>query len=172
MCKVLIDEMLAKEPEGAKVTVRAFSVVTVDFARRVGASGLLRGVRNLSDLQYEVQQAMVGWFADEGLVSDAAPIVAAQENAGDPHYQPTATSSRAINRNEVVLLDLWGKQARDRAVYADISWMGFTGLSIPAPVEAAFNAARRLRRHQLDGLHRTCHSGAGRGGLHAPSRRP
>ena len=40
--------------------------------------------------EFDVQQAMVGWFADEGLVSDAAPCVAAQENAGNPHYQPTA----------------------------------------------------------------------------------
>ena len=32
----------------------------------------------------------MGWFADEGLVTDCAPVVAAQENAGNPHYMPTA----------------------------------------------------------------------------------
>lgn len=53
----LVRELEAREP-GAPVGVRAFSGLTVDFARSVGASALLRGVRNLSDLQYEVQQAV------------------------------------------------------------------------------------------------------------------
>jgi len=44
-----------------------------------------------------------------------------------------------------VLLDLWGKLKTPQAVYADISWMGFTGASIPAPVEAAFAAVRDAR---------------------------
>ncbi|SVC32467.1 uncharacterized protein METZ01_LOCUS285321, partial [marine metagenome] len=44
--------------------------------------------------ELEVQRAMVNWFDEEGLVSDSAPVVAAQENSGNPHYLPTLTSSR------------------------------------------------------------------------------
>lgn len=58
MASALVDEMVRKEPAAAAVRVRAFSGLTVDFARSVGATALLRGVRNLSDLQYEVQQAL------------------------------------------------------------------------------------------------------------------
>ena len=58
MAKTLIEELQVKEPEGAKVTVKSFAGLTVDFAKSVGAAGLLRGVRNLSDLQYEIQQAV------------------------------------------------------------------------------------------------------------------
>ncbi len=58
MCTVLIEDLVRREPDGAKVTVKGFNGLTVDFARRAGASALLRGVRNLSDLQYEVQQAI------------------------------------------------------------------------------------------------------------------
>lgn len=58
MAERLVAEMVATEPAGAAVSVRAFSGLTVDFARSVGATALLRGVRNLSDLQYEVQQAL------------------------------------------------------------------------------------------------------------------
>lgn len=54
----LVAEMVRKSPEGAPVTVRPFTGLTVDFAREVNATALLRGVRNLSDLQYEVQQAV------------------------------------------------------------------------------------------------------------------
>jgi Xaa-Pro dipeptidase len=92
--------------------------------------------------EFEVQQAMMGWFGDEGLITDAEPCVAAQENAGNPHYQPTAALSRAIGKNELVLLDLWGKLKTPGAVFADITWVGFTGASIPETYARAFAAAR------------------------------
>jgi Xaa-Pro dipeptidase len=95
--------------------------------------------------EFEIQSAMMTWFAEEGLTTDSAPIVASAENAGDPHYQPTAASSRRIRPNDVVLLDLWGKLPLPRAVFADISWMGFTGAAVPPPVEAAFTAVRDAR---------------------------
>jgi Xaa-Pro aminopeptidase len=87
--------------------------------------------------EFEVQQAMVGWFGDEGLVADAAPIVGAQENAGNPHYAPTQEQSRAIRSNELLLLDLWGKLDRPGAVYADITWTGFAG-DPPPEIAKAF----------------------------------
>lgn len=58
MVDVLVREMVKKEPNFAKVRVEAFSGLTVDFARTCGATALLRGIRNLSDLQNEVQQAV------------------------------------------------------------------------------------------------------------------
>jgi Xaa-Pro aminopeptidase len=95
--------------------------------------------------ELELQQRMVGWFRDEGLVSDAAPVVAAMENAGDPHYQPTADTHREIGRDELVLLDLWGKLDEPGAVYADITWVGFTGDRIPDEFGRAFAAAAAAR---------------------------
>jgi Xaa-Pro aminopeptidase len=95
--------------------------------------------------EYDVQQAMVGWFGDEGLISDAAPCVAAQENAGNPHYQPTAEAHRSIGANEIVLLDLWGKLPDPGAVFADITWVGFTGDSVPERYAAAFEVIRNGR---------------------------
>ena len=40
-------------------------------------------------------------------------------------------ASRAIRPDELVLLDLWGKLDRPGAVFADITWMGFTGRACP-----------------------------------------
>ncbi len=95
--------------------------------------------------EHDIQSLMMEWFAEEGLVTDHPPIVATQANAGNPHYQPPATGSRVIGPGEVVLLDLWGKLPSPGAVYADISWMGFTGAETPAPVVAAFTAVRDAR---------------------------
>ncbi len=58
MARELIDEMIRSEPEGARVRVEVFEGLTVDFARACNATALLRGIRNLSDLQYEIQQAV------------------------------------------------------------------------------------------------------------------
>lgn len=61
MVRALVQELVASEPEGgggAPVRVESYDGLTVDFARSVGAAAILRGIRNLSDLQYEIQQAV------------------------------------------------------------------------------------------------------------------
>jgi Xaa-Pro aminopeptidase len=90
--------------------------------------------------EYEVQQKMVQWFRDEGLVADSAPIVGAQENAGNPHYAPSRDTSRQVRPNELLLLDLWGKLDQPGAVYADITWTGFAGTP-PEAIAKAFGIA-------------------------------
>jgi Xaa-Pro aminopeptidase len=89
--------------------------------------------------EFEVQQQMVAWFGEEGLIADNAPIVGAQENAGNPHYGPSRESSRPIRPNELLLLDLWGKLDQAGSVYADITWTGFAG-EPPAEIARAFAA--------------------------------
>lgn len=58
MVRQLTDDLCRRHPHGAPVRVEPFAGLTVDFARTCGATALLRGVRNLSDLQYEIQQAL------------------------------------------------------------------------------------------------------------------
>ncbi len=123
------------------------------------ALDLLRTRAGLGLNEFEVQQAMLAWFDEEGLISDSPPCVAAQENAGNPHYQPSAAGSRAIGRNELVLLDLWGKLPVPGAVFADITWMGFTGAMVPEQYAAAFAAARDGRDAGIDAVTRAARDG-------------
>jgi Xaa-Pro dipeptidase len=111
---------------------------------------LIRSRANQRLGEYDVQQSMMKWFEEEGLITDSAPCVAAQEHAGNPHYQPGPTASRAINRDEIVLLDLWGKLATPGAVFADITWVGFTGSRVPEKYARAFAAARDGRNAGVD----------------------
>jgi Xaa-Pro aminopeptidase len=94
--------------------------------------------------EIEVQARMLAWFRESGLVSDAPPIVAFQEHSGNPHYSPTPETSRRVGPNEVVLLDLWGKLDRPGAVYADITWTGFSG-DAPSEVVRVFETVIRAR---------------------------
>jgi Xaa-Pro dipeptidase len=91
--------------------------------------------------EFEVQQRMIAWFDELGLVKDQ-PNVSAQENAGNPHYVPLQNGSRAIRPNELVLIDLWSKLPSPGAVFADITWVAFTGTSVPDEYARAFTAAR------------------------------
>ncbi|HVB37000.1 MAG TPA: M24 family metallopeptidase [Vicinamibacterales bacterium] len=109
--------------------------------------------------EYDIQQLMVGWFEDEGLVSDSAPNVSAQANAGNPHYLPGPQGSRTIGRNELVLLDLWGKLRTPGAVYADITWVAFTGATPPADQQRAFGAVCEARDAALDLIQQAARAG-------------
>jgi Xaa-Pro dipeptidase len=109
--------------------------------------------------EFDIQQQMAGWFADEGLVAESAPNVSAQENAGNPHYLPTAGHHRAIRPNELLLLDLWGKLATPGAVYADITWVGFTGDTVPDRMAQAFGAICGARDAAVDAVQNAARAG-------------
>jgi Xaa-Pro dipeptidase len=95
--------------------------------------------------EYDIQQLMARWIHEQGMVSDTAPIVAVDAHAGDPHYGPGPDGSSPIGRGQLVLVDLWAKLAKTGAVYADITWVAFTGSRAPDEQAAAFAAVARAR---------------------------
>ena len=109
--------------------------------------------------EYDIQQLMAGWFRDEGLVTDADPNVSAAENSGNPHYLPTASAHRAIRPEEIVLLDLWGKLERPGAVFADITWVGYTGRRVPERYGRAFAAIAAGRDAAVSLVQQTLRAG-------------
>jgi Xaa-Pro aminopeptidase len=99
--------------------------------------------------ELEIQARMLEWFDQEGLTTDAPPIVAVQEHSGDPHYAPNAATSSLVESGHLLLLDLWGKLQQPDAVYADITWTGTVGP--PAPeVEQVFRVVAAARDAALE----------------------
>ncbi|MEM6391794.1 MAG: pantetheine-phosphate adenylyltransferase [Planctomycetota bacterium] len=49
---------LVKEHCGPNVTVDAYEGLTVDYAKQIGAHAILRGIRNVTDLNFEFQLAL------------------------------------------------------------------------------------------------------------------
>jgi Xaa-Pro aminopeptidase len=109
--------------------------------------------------EYTLQQQMVQWFAAEGLVSDSPPVVAVGASAGNPHYLPTASASRAVVRDQVLLLDLWGKRPDPGAVYADITWVGMTSAQVPEEPARAFQVAAQARDAAVELVERSAREG-------------
>jgi Xaa-Pro aminopeptidase len=128
-----VESHLAASERLYRIKDRTFEAVSERIRRGAGTSEL------------EIQQLMTGWFAEEGLITDSAPVVAAQENAGNPHYLPAPADFRTIRPDEVLLLDLWGKLPGPGTVFADITWVGFTGARVPDEVARAFAAVRDAR---------------------------
>jgi len=98
--------------------------------------------------EYEVQQRMLDLIESSGFEAGHAPIVGFGPGAGDPHYSPSAVSSRTLQEGDAVLLDLWCKVPGDNP-HADITWMAHHG----APTEEfmrAFNTVTAARDAGLD----------------------
>ncbi|MDP3717163.1 MAG: M24 family metallopeptidase [Acidobacteriota bacterium] len=136
----LIQQFEAYWNEAAIATHRKASEALYRIKDRAFESVTRRLRDGVPTTEFDIQQQMVGWFGDEGLVADSAPCVSAQENAGNPHYLASATEHRVIRKDELVLLDLWGKLAEPAAVYADITWIGFVGTNVPDRMTKAFAA--------------------------------
>ena len=94
--------------------------------------------------EHEVQAWIAARFAERGLVTGHDAIVGFGPNAGDPHYAPRAGADREVEDGEVVLIDLWAKEDRPDAPYADVTWMGVRG-EPSAEVRRAWAAVREGR---------------------------
>lgn len=95
--------------------------------------------------EYGLQRHILARMQARGLVTSSAPIVAVNAHSADPHYAPASEGSAPIGLGDLVLIDLWAKQPDSGAVYADITWTGFVGQSVPAGHREVFQVVRRAR---------------------------
>jgi Xaa-Pro dipeptidase len=115
--------------------------------------------RQSASNEYSVQQYILKNFEESGLITDSAPIVAVNRNSADPHYQPRADRYSQIRRGDLLLIDLWAKLNQPEAVYADITWMGYLGSSVPERYQAVFELVRQARDRGVQFLREELRSG-------------
>jgi Xaa-Pro aminopeptidase len=93
-------------------------------------------------------------FAEANLITDHGPNVSVGLNAANPHYEPTAESSAAINDGDIILIDLWAHEPG--GVFADQTWMGSLGpasaenIVIWEAVRGARDAAIKVLRDRVE----------------------
>jgi pantetheine-phosphate adenylyltransferase len=56
--RILVERLLKRTPAGARLRVESYTGLTTDFARSLGASAIVRGIRNVTDLAAECQLAI------------------------------------------------------------------------------------------------------------------
>jgi Xaa-Pro dipeptidase len=145
------DEQWAMHLEAARHTSSAYTVAFAFIADRVRKGGSVR--------ETEVQKRILDHFAQHDLETDHPPICAVGPHSGDPHYAPGPGSDAPIREGDFVLIDLWAKCRRPRAVYSDLTWTAFVGREVPARYTEIFkivaqardSAIQRVRRAFTDG---------------------
>jgi Xaa-Pro aminopeptidase len=109
-----------------------------EIARRIRAG--------IPTTEWDIEQFIVRRFEEEGMTSDGdAPIVAVNQNAANPHYEPTREINLPIRRGDFVLLDVSARFKRPDAVYTDQTWTGYVGETVPEKYTRIFNIVREAR---------------------------
>ncbi len=74
----------------------------------------------------EIQGWILDRFREAGLDwENHKPVVAINDHAADPHFEPDQERDRVLKPGDLLLVDLWAKQAgAPHAVYYDVTWMG------------------------------------------------
>lgn len=95
--------------------------------------------------EVEIQRFMQDLMKRNNLIAEDGPVVAVNEHAADPHFEPTESNSFKMKKGDLVLLDLWAKQNVAGSIYYDITWMGYIAESVPDEHESIFQIIRRGR---------------------------
>jgi Xaa-Pro dipeptidase len=108
-----------------------------EVARRIKAGQNPREV--------EIQAFMHDLMRANDMHWEDGPIVAINEHAADPHFEPTEENSFAMKEGDLLLIDLWAKKNKPGAIYYDVTWMGYIGTEVPQRITEIFNVARDAR---------------------------
>lgn len=115
--------------------------------------------------EYDIQQFILRRFEDAEMTSDNdPPIVAVNANSASPHYGPTSTRHAPLRRGDFVLLDVWAKMKRAGAVYADQTWTGFIGETVPEEHANIFRIVSGARDAAVEFLRARVRAGSSIGG--------
>lgn len=138
----LVTTFAARWSEEERTGHVAAAEALAEIARGALALAVREGGTGLSETA--LQRRVIDAIHARGLVFDHPPIVAFGANAANPHYEPSEGSDAWLEPNQVVLLDLWAGSALD-TVFADQTWMGFSGEHPPDRVLRVWETVRAAR---------------------------
>jgi Xaa-Pro aminopeptidase len=96
--------------------------------------------------EYDVREFILSGFGQAGLPSDGdVPIVAFNEHAADPHFEPTESNAKTLHHGDTILVDLWARKNEPGAMYYDITWCGFAGQTPPPTYAQIWDVASKAR---------------------------
>ncbi|MEO8025361.1 MAG: M24 family metallopeptidase [Bryobacteraceae bacterium] len=132
----------------------------VDAIRHAAFELIRERTRAGADLnEYQVQQFIREQFTNNRMTTDHGPIVGVNENASNPHYEPSADIWKPIRPGDCVLIDLWAKLDQPDAVYYDITWTGFCGETPPEEYQKIFDVVTGARDAAIERVKARCASG-------------
>ncbi len=100
--------------------------------------------------EYAIQQFILERFAAAALTTEDPPIVAVNQNSGNPHYEPRRDRSSPVRAGDFMLLDMWAKKNQPGAVYYDITWVGCLGARPSEKIEQIFSIVCEARNRAVN----------------------
>lgn len=128
------DDQWAMHLEASRHTDSAYQAAWSFIANEVRSRG--------STTEKAVSDVIMAHFAKHGLTTYHPPIVGVNSHSGDPHYE---TGTSPIQKGDFVLVDLWAKVDKPRAVYSDLTRVGFVGDSVPDKYQQIFTVVAAAR---------------------------
>ncbi len=169
----LDDEQIAMHLEAAEHTNAAYTMIWAFIADEIFKKGHV--------MERTVQARIMKHFADNKMTTYSPPIVGMNRHSGDPHFENTDDNDTPIRKGDFLLIDLWAKMDRPRAVYSDLTRMAWIGDTVPEEqqkifkivaeardaaiktVKDAFAAKKPLLGHEVDAAARKVIEAAGYG---------
>jgi Xaa-Pro dipeptidase len=147
----LSDAQLAAHLAASEVTNSSF-----DRAWKFIADGI-RDNGSVDEL--EVQELILLHFSENGVITDHPPIVAVNENSGDPHYETGSGANTSITANCLVMIDQWARQDHSDGIYSDLTRCGYTGHDIPDRYRNVFDVVAAGRDAGIECVRSTLAAG-------------
>ena len=121
----------------AKVTDSAYGVAWAFIAEKTRNGG--------QTTELDVQTRIMDHFAANGCTTYSPPIVGVGPHSGDPHYEPSPQTNSPVQAGDFVLIDLWCTLDKPRAVYSDLTRVGYVGRDVPEKYTRIFNIVAAAR---------------------------
>jgi Xaa-Pro dipeptidase len=131
-----------EEQERSHFDATVQTVAAYDRAWRFIAEAVGRGTA-VDELK--VQAEILKHFDEHDLETYSPPIVAVGPHSGNPHHETASGPGTEIREGDFVLIDLWAKLKRPRAVYSDLTRVGFVGRTVPPRYTEIFQIVARAR---------------------------
>lgn len=102
-----------------------------------------------------VQIFILEQFYKYKLTTNHSPVVAFGAHSGDPHYEVPENGGKVAEEGDIIQLDIWAKErladdgqgsvSAEIPAYADISWVGVFGQTVPEEAEKRFSVLCQAR---------------------------
>lgn len=106
--------------------------------------------------EYEASRFIETQYLENDMVSALnPPIVAFRESTSQVHYFPEPDEAKVLERDSLILIDIWAGLKMDNAPFADITWMAYFGEGVPADIQDRFDLVLLARDEAVRYLEET-----------------
>lgn len=127
--------MLENEIEKHKIAAKKLELI-----KNKAFKFIAKGIGKISE--YDANEFILSEFKKEGLIAQKdypAQIIATNNNTSFVHYFPKKKGSKIIKKDNLILIDIWARLNEERAPFADITWMAYSGKNIPTEIKKIFD---------------------------------